>query len=101
MSSRDQDSPRSFSLPDSLQQARNLPLAEPQLRPGFSLFPMPLLDFVQYPQPVSLWLSPRDPLLFDRAPLRKADISTLHKPDLLTLLRQGKAPTFDLPWRET
>jgi hypothetical protein len=66
-------------LPYSLQQAPNLPLAEPQPRARFPLFQMPRLHFVPYPQPISLSLSQLDPLLFRQAPrpLEKRT-STLH-----------------------
>jgi hypothetical protein len=52
---------------------------------------MALFEFVQHSQPVSLALAQVDPLLFHEAALpasRKADISTLHKADILTLRLQ-------------
>jgi hypothetical protein len=44
------------------------------------------------PEPVSLWLAQVDLLLFHEAALlaiRKPDISTLYKPDILILPRQS------------
>jgi hypothetical protein len=69
-------------------QPPNLPVAQPQTPGRFPLLPMPLFDFVQHAQSVPFPLAQVDPLLLPWGRLsapRKADISTLHKPDILTL----------------